>query len=135
MAEAGIPCRGHARYAANDPFLCAAGGAPISRIRRRAENLCEGEAPFRPEIIARLSAKTESELFGQDEAPRVLVRAMKRCWDQKLTPCQRRYLTLYYRDRMTLREIGALCGVDFSTVSRTIRRGRNRLREILQYYL
>lgn len=60
---------------------------------------------------------------------------MKRCWDQKLTPCQRRYLTLYYRDRMTLREIGALCGVDFSTVSRTIRRGRNRLREILQYYL
>ena len=48
---------------------------------------------------------------------------------------QRRYLLMYYNEVMTMREIAERCGVDITTVSRTLRRARMRLRRVLQYYL
>ena len=45
-----------------------------------------------------------------------------------LTDTQRRYLTHYYIDRLPMRRIAELCGVNVSTVSRTISRASSRLK-------
>ncbi len=66
------------------------------------------------------------------ESPR-LKAALKTVWATELTVKQRLYLTARYRDRLGIRAIAAKYGVNSSTVSRTIRRGRTRLRRCLRY--
>ena len=92
---------------------------------------------FDPEMVLRLSRKTEEDLFGSesDQKRQLLMQAMRRAWYQELTDCQWRYLSHYYRDTMTMQEIAARFDVNVSTVSRTLRRARNRLRRVLQYYI
>lgn len=88
---------------------------------------------FDPELIRRLSARSESAFFGAEEYLPA-ERAARRCWKNELTDCQRQYLLHYYRDCMTMRAIAARYGVNVSTVSRTLSRARRRLRRVLQYY-
>ena len=45
------------------------------------------------------------------------------------TELQLRYLNAYYSERLTLEEIGERYGVDTSTVSRTLKRGRGRIEQ------
>ena len=52
---------------------------------------------------------------------------------QEITPLQRLYLRLYYVDRMSMTQIGEQLQIDKSTVSRTIRRGEERLRRCLRF--
>ena len=42
-------------------------------------------------------------------------------------------LALYYGEGMTMRQIGDRLGIDRSTVSRTIKRGEERLQRCLRY--
>ena len=51
----------------------------------------------------------------------------------EVTPRQRQLLLLYYGQGLNMRQIGERLGVDKSTVSRTIKRGENRLRRCLRY--
>ena len=95
-------------------------------MRRVSESALE----FDPSLLARLHT---GELPAESEHP--LLRALRRCWQTALTPCQKRYLLLYYQQHMTMRAIAEQCGVDITTVSRTLKRARIRLRGILQYYL
>jgi len=50
-----------------------------------------------------------------------------------LTPTQRTYLNLYYFEGYTMLSIGQKYGVDKSTVSRTLKRGRTNLYKYLQF--
>ena len=52
---------------------------------------------------------------------------------EEVTPRQRQVLDLYYRGELNLDQIGARLGVTRSTVSRTLRRGEDRLRRCLRY--
>lgn len=60
---------------------------------------------------------------------RNLIRALR----EDVTDRQREVLRLYYAERKNMREIGELLGVDKSTVSRTIKRGEQRLKRCLRY--
>ena len=60
---------------------------------------------------------------------RNLVRAMR----EDITEKQREVLSLYYGEGMTMRQIGDRLGIDRSTVSRTIKRGEQRLQRCLRY--
>ena len=60
---------------------------------------------------------------------RNLVRAMR----EDITEKQRAVLALYYGEGMTMRQIGDRLGIDRSTVSRTIKRGEQRLQRCLRY--
>lgn len=60
---------------------------------------------------------------------RNLVRALR----EEVTPRQRQMLLLYYAERLNMRQIAAQLRVDKSTVSRTIKRGEERLRRCLRY--
>ncbi|MCR5121936.1 MAG: helix-turn-helix domain-containing protein [Ruminococcus sp.] len=45
-----------------------------------------------------------------------------------LTDTQQLYLTMYFRERLSMRDIAKRCGVNVSTVSRTISRASSRLK-------
>ena len=60
---------------------------------------------------------------------RNLIRALR----EDVTPRQRQTLAMYYGQGLNMREIGEALGVDKSTVSRTIKRGEQRLRRCLRY--
>lgn len=53
----------------------------------------------------------------------------------ELTDRQRQVLSLYYEQGMSIPQIGNTLGVHRSTVSRTLRRARERLRHYLRYTL
>lgn len=52
---------------------------------------------------------------------------------EELTPRQHQMVHMYYIDQMLMQDIARELGVNVSTVSRTIGRGRNRLRRCLRY--
>ena len=64
-----------------------------------------------------------------------LHRSLRQAREQELTPRQRQMLELYYERRMTIPQIAAELGLNPSTVSRTLRRARDRLRRCLRYAL
>ena len=66
------------------------------------------------------------------EMDRLKVR-LRRALREDVTETQRRYLALYYGQRVNMVEIGRMMGVHKSTVSRTIKRGEDRLRRCLRY--
>ena len=72
----------------------------------------------------------------QDEpnGGRQVIRAVRQAWDCELTETQKLYMQAYYEDHLTMAKIAERYGVDLTTVSRTLKRARNRLRHILQYY-
>ena len=74
-------------------------------------------------------------LMGEDneEEQAALRRRLAGALREELTPRQQEVLSLYYRGTMNLAQIGAALGVRPSTVSRTLRRGEDRLRRCLRY--
>ncbi len=62
-----------------------------------------------------------------------LKRNLIRCLQEDVTPRQRQALLMYYAQGLNMREIGERLGVDKSTVSRTIKRGEQRLQRCLRY--
>ena len=52
---------------------------------------------------------------------------------QELTPRQKEAVYLYYVRQMPMREAAELMGIDISTISRTLKRARLRLRRVLGY--
>lgn len=58
---------------------------------------------------------------------------LSRAMAKELTPRQRQMMELYYQHQLPMREIARRLGVNVSTVSRTLDRGRLRLRRCLRY--
>ena len=75
------------------------------------------------------NANTNSELLTR------LRQNLRRARQQELTPRQQQVLTLYYDQGMNMTQIAQTLGVNCSTVSRTIRRAKQRLYRCLRYCL
>ena len=80
-------------------------------------------------VWLRDNAKTNSELLTR------LRQNLRRARQQELTPRQQQVLTLYYDQGMNMTQIAQTLGVNCSTVSRTIRRAKQRLYRCLRYCL
>lgn len=78
-------------------------------------------------VYARFMAEDNSAQINR------LKRNLARALRQDVTPKQRKYLMLYYGEGLNLREISQRTGVNKSTVSRTMKRGRERLHRCLRY--
>ena len=76
-----------------------------------------------------------STLISQDNREQVgrLKRNLTHALRQDITPRQREYMMLYYGKCMSMEAIAKELGVNKSTVSRTIKRGRQRLFRCLRY--
>lgn len=51
--------------------------------------------------------------------------------EEILTPTQRKYYCLYWVEGVSMPTIGYICGVNKSTVKRTLDRATNRIRKVL----
>ena len=80
-------------------------------------------------VWLRDNANTNSELLTR------LRQNLRRARQQELTPRQQQVLTLYYDQGMNMTQIAQTLGVNCSTVSRTIRRAKQRLYRCLRYAL
>ncbi len=72
---------------------------------------------------------------GEDNSDQMarLRRNMRRVREQELTPRQQEMIHLYYDLGMSIPRIAQEKGLNKSTVSRTLARGRERLKRYLQY--
>ena len=80
-------------------------------------------------VWLRQNAEDNSEQLGR------LRRNLRRARQQELTPRQREVLSLYYDDGLNMPQIARQLGIQSSTVSRTLRRAKERLYRCLQYGL
>ena len=87
-------------------------------------------APGRSRDAERLWTELFHEPDGRKDR---LVRNLRRAMDRELTPRQKQMLELYYGRQLSIPAISRLLGVAPSTVSRTLRRARDRLRRYLEY--
>ncbi len=62
-------------------------------------------------------------------------RALSKVIQQDLTARQRQVILLYYYEGLTMSEIARQLGIDPSTVSRTVSRGRRNILNYLKYFL
>lgn len=62
-----------------------------------------------------------------------MIKSMKKAIREVLTPTQRDYINAYYKENMSMADIGARYGVNKSTVSRTINRARKSIYEYVRY--
>lgn len=79
-----------------------------------------------------------AEIFGESnnrEQQQRLLRNLQRAMEQELTPRQHQIVELYYGHGLPVTRIGEALGVTPSTVSRTLRRAKDRLRRYLEYSL
>ena len=81
------------------------------------------------DMQAYFNAMAETNDSQMDQLRNQLSQALR----EDVTPRQRQVLYLYYVRQLNMRQIGELLLVDCSTVSRTIRRGEDRLRRCLRY--
>ena len=74
---------------------------------------------------------------AEDNSERLarLRRGLRQAREQELTPRQRQMLELYFDRGMTIPQIAEELGLNRSTVSRTLRRAKNRLYRCLRYAL
>lgn len=78
-------------------------------------------------LYSRFMAEDNSEQISR------LKRNLSRALRQDITERQRQYMMLYYGQNMTMEAIAKEFGVNKSTVSRTLKRGRQRLYRCLRY--
>ena len=60
---------------------------------------------------------------------------LPRVINDRLTERQKQCVKLYYFDNFTMKEIGLQLGIDRTTVSRTLKRARERIKKSLNYYI
>lgn len=96
------------------------------------------EGPFdtrASEWIGDLTVWNRQNAADNSERLERLRRNLRRAREQELTPRQRQLLELYYDQGMTIPQIAEELGLNRSTVSRTLRRARDRLYRCLRYAL
>lgn len=76
-----------------------------------------------------------TRLMAEDNSKQInrLKRNLTHALRQDVTQRQREYMVLYYGQGMSMEAIARQCGVNKSTVSRTLKRGRQRLYRCLRY--
>lgn len=95
-------------------------------------------APFdtrASEWIGDLTVWTRQNAGDNSERLERLRRNLRRAREQELTPRQSQMLELYYDQGMSIPQIAGELGLNRSSVSRTLRRARDRLYRCLRYAL
>ncbi|MCM1022946.1 MAG: sigma-70 family RNA polymerase sigma factor [Prevotella sp.] len=91
-----------------------------------------GEAEFSAD-------KRIAELIGDGEPDndkhKLMIKILRNVVENELTERQRQMIGLYYFKRMNIPEIAETLGLNRSTVSRTISRGRRNIMERMKYFV
>lgn len=102
-------------------------------MQKRLKSDFLGEAEFcADKEIAALIGDTKSD---NSEKHRLMLKILRKVISEELTERQREMITLYYFDRANIPQIAEMLGVNRSTVSRTISRGRRNIMEKMKYFI
>ncbi len=96
------------------------------------------EGPFdtrASEWIGDLTVWNRQNAGDNSERLERLRRSLRQARERELTPRQRQLVSLYYDQGMNIPQIAEELGLNRSTVSRTLRRARDRLYRCLRYAL
>ena len=104
-------------------------------MSRRRRKVSAAVLEFDPVLVRRLSEDAAKQFSEEPDGGRAVIRALRSAWQTALTPHQRTYMQEYYINRKTMQQIAAEYGVNKTTVWRTLRRARSRLRSVLHFYL
>lgn len=91
--------------------------------------------PFDPIDIASLYVWRQEQSEDNSQRLARLSHNLPLAVQQELTPCQRRMLEMRYYQNMRVTDIAGELGISKSSVSRTLRRARDRLYRSLRYSL
>ena len=91
--------------------------------------------PFDPIDIASLHACRRDQSGDNSQRLERLSHNLPLAVRQELTPCQRKMLEMRYYQGMRVTDIAAELGITKSSVSRTLRRAKDRLYRSLRYSL
>lgn len=106
------------RYAVHVAHECGVHPSTVGRTVKRAKAFVGSVAT--PAFVLRKAVRNNGKIdFSDNEQLTAFI--------DLLTPIQRVYISLYYGEWLTMREIGALVDKNQSVVSRAIRRGLERL--------
>ena len=95
----------------------------------------DGSGRYDPLDIASLQLWQQGQQEDNRQQIRRLLVNLPLAVEEELTPRQRQMLTLYYDQGMNIPQIAVLLGLNRSTVSRTLRRARERLYRHVRYGL
>lgn len=87
------------------------------------------------EVYGDLKAWMDANAQDNEYDLRRLKRNLRIAREEELTPRQKQVLYMYFEQGMTVTQIARALSVNKSTVSRTLRRGKRRLRHCLRYTL
>lgn len=87
------------------------------------------------EFLGDMSAWLQENAEDNSDQISRLKRNLRKARAQELTSRQRQIVDRYYEGGMSIQEIAGELGLDRSTVSRTLRRAKERLYHVLQYSL
>ncbi len=105
------------------------GGAAAVAAGKRSASISRRDNEFWGDMAAWQMENSEDN----NEQLSRLRRNMRRVRQQELTPRQAEMLHLYYDLGLSIPQIAEEKGLNKSTVSRTLARGRERLKRYLQY--
>lgn len=71
--------------------------------------------------------------LGESGGQRGAAAMVRQVLESELTPRQSQLVHMYYIEQMQMQDIADEMGLHISTVSRTIKRGRDRLKSSLRY--
>ena len=87
------------------------------------------------EFLGDMAAWEQSHSGDNSEQLARLRRNLRRVWEAELTARQSQMLHMYYEQGLSMPQIAGELGITKSAVSRTLSRGRSRLKSYLQYSL
>ena len=70
----------------------------------------------------------------EDKLRKIAKKALREVVSEELTSRQKQFIVLYYYENTKMADIAEICGVNVSTVSRTLRRARNNILDRIKYY-
>ena len=74
------------------------------------------------------------EKSSEDKLRKIAKRALREIVAEELTARQKQFIVLYYYENNTMAEVADICGVNVSTVSRTLCRARKNITDRIKYY-
>ena len=85
------------------------------------------------EVYGDLKAWTDAHAGDNGADLRRLRRNLRMAREEELTPRQRQVIEMYFEQNKSVTQIARELNVNKSTVSRTLRRGKRRLKHCLKY--
>ena len=87
------------------------------------------------ELMDKFCPVTLDEVNSNEERLNLVKQALPKVIENRLSERQKECVRLYYFENMNMEQTAAVLGIERSSVSRTLKRARNRIKTSLEYLI